>query len=166
MSWPITPMARLYVRGYAERNMTAKVRITRPADAVLDDESGDLSAVTGSVVYVGKARVYPASGPVTYNLGEEVQYFQSSNVSIPLYVGDAPIRPQVDDIVEILEHSDPLTVGKVFRVLDVESGGQLQAARRLQVVGVQRFKSWTPTDRQATPDSRDSRQIPPEWVIE
>lgn len=165
MPWPITPLSMQYARGYAERNMTAKVKITRPAPASLDDESGDLSAVTESVVYIGKARMYPASGPVTMNLGEEVQYFQSSNVSIPLYSNGEPTRPQVDDIIEILEHPDALAVGKFYRVMDVETGGQFQSVRRMQVVGAQRWRSWTATNRPGTPDDRTSKVIPPEWLV-
>lgn len=163
-NWPISPLAMRYARGFAERNMTAKVRITRPAPASLQP-NGELEAVAASVVYEGKARVYPATGPVTMNLGDENQYFQNSNVSVPLYDGGVPVLPQVDDIVEVLWHDDPLFLNRVFRVMDVEAAGQIPTVRRMQVMGVQRWRSWTPEEKLTRAPKTPPREIPTEWIV-
>ena len=68
--------------------------------------------------------------------------FSSSYVSLPLTVDDEATDVQVDDIVLVLEHPDPAVVGRAFRVMDVDAGGQFPAARRLQVTGVQRSRNW------------------------
>lgn len=145
-----------YARRYAEANMTAKVKITRMEEPAFDDTSGDLSALEAYVVYEGKARVYTISGPMTMNLGEEPQYFSSTYVSIPLDV----VMPQVDDVIEVLAHGDWAVVGRKFRVMDVEGGGQYPAVRRMQVTGVQNSKQWRPNREPMLHPS-----IPEEWRI-
>ena len=168
MTWPVTPLVQRYARGYAERNMLSLVRITRPTQVPTLDPATGLATAGADLasVYEGKARVYGVSGPQTMNLGEEVQYFQSTYVSIPVYVDGEATAPRVDDLVEVLEHSDPLMVGKRFRVMDVEIGGAVPSVRRMQVSGVQRFRSWTadavPGESAETPASG---VIPPEWLV-
>lgn len=127
-------------REFAESNMTAMVSITRKAAPVFDPETGGLASGEPIVVYEGKARIYSATGPVTYNIGDEPTYFSSTMVSIPVITDDIP---RVDDLVTVLEYlSDPLMVGRTFRVQDVEAGGQWMAARKLQVTGVQESQQW------------------------
>lgn len=169
MTWPFTDTVRGYARGYAERNMSSVVLITRPAPSTFNAVTGDQTAVTDSVVYRGKARVYSSSGPMTYNLGEENQYYQSLNVSVPLYVDGFPVNPQVDDVVEIVEHVDPLAVGKLYRVMDVELAGPIAASRRMQVTGIQKYRSWVsatpPTEAENAPSMPASGEIPAEWRV-
>lgn len=153
-------LVQRYAQRFVEGNMTAVVRLSRPDPGVFDHVDGSLDVASGQVVYEGKGRVYPVSGPLTLNLGDEPQYFSQAFVSVPLVddVGDN-VLPQVDDLVEVLEHPDPLSVGRLFRVTDVEAGGQFAVVRRMQVVGVQRFRSWTP-DEQAAETS-----VPREWLV-
>lgn len=168
MSWPFTDTVRTYARGYAERNMSSVVSITRPAASTFNSTTGNQTAVTQALVYRGKARVYSSSGPSTYNLGEENQYYQSLNVSVPLYVDGFPVNPQVDDIVEIVSHTDPLAVGKLYRVMDVELAGPIAASRRMQVTGIQKYRGWVastpPSESENAPDSPVG-EIPPEWRV-
>jgi hypothetical protein len=147
-------LVRRYARRFAESNMTASVRVTRMDSPNFDDIDGLLTAITGDLVYEGPGRVYGVAGPVQMALGEEPQYFSSTYVSIPL----ASDQPRVDDVVEVLEHSDASMVGRKFRVQDVEAGGQFPATRRMQVMGVQRSKQWT--DHPSVP-----RDIPDEWRV-
>lgn len=153
-------LVQLYAQRFVESNMTAQVRVTRPGDAALDVETGELSADVGPVVYEGKGRVYSASGPATLELGDEPQYFSSGYVSVPIVdeIG-ANVLPQVNDLVTVLEHVDPLMVGRRFRVMDVEAGGQFAVVRRMQVMGIQRDRSWQP-DSQA-----EDAVIPREWIV-
>lgn len=150
-------LAERYARRFAESNMIATVRVTRMGEPVLDPATGALDASPQVLVYEGKARVYAVSGPMTYSLGEEPQYFSGSYVSIPLFRAVGESDPQVDDVVEVLADPDPLVVGRMFRVVDVESGGQFPSARRMQVTGVQRSRNWKP--------GVAPRDIPEEWRV-
>jgi len=153
-------LAQRYAQRFAESNMTAEVIVTRPGAAALDASDGSLGVLDGVEVYSGRARVYPVAGPVTLDLGDEPQYFSSAYVSVPLTDSTGSnVLPQVDDLVEVVEHPDPLVVGRLFRVSDVEAGGQFAVVRRMQVVGVQRFKTWQPDDQAET------AQVPKEWLL-
>lgn len=153
-------LVELYARRFVESNMTAFVEITRPGEPDFVSSSGELEADSGPVVYEGKARVYTVSGPVTLELGDDPQYFSSAVVSVPL-VDDFGVNvlPQVNDLVEIQEHPDPLMLGRRFRVMDVEAGGQFAVLRRMQVVGIQRGRTWEP-DSQA-----EDAHVPREWLV-
>lgn len=141
---------------YATRNMGDWVLITRMA-TVAENVDGTIEGVPEATVYEGIARCYNVTGPVTYQLGEEVQYFSSSYISIPLVATSGKVtEPMVDDVVSVLKHSDPLVVNKQFRVMDVESGGQFGPVRRMQVTGAQPSQNWA--------DSASHPSIPPEWV--
>lgn len=141
--------------------MTDEVSISRPAEAAFNDITGRLSAVMDVVVYSGKARVYPAAGPLLMGLGDESQEFQNTYVSIPMMVlvdeldvNSLPVvnsyspDPRPDDVVTITAHDDPLMVGRTFRVRDVEAGGILPVVRRMACTGVEDSQHWvdaTPT---------------------
>lgn len=148
-------LVRQYAQKYAEMNMTATVRIDRPAPATLDNATGDVTAQVQKTVYEGKARLSTVSGPVQYSLGEEPQYFSSGTVYIPLLDADGqPTTPQVNDVVIVTSHPDVLMVNRAFRVMNVNASGQFVATRELSVTGVQRWEAWTP-----------SNDIPPEWYV-
>lgn len=171
---PNRSLAEALIRRFTRRNQTAQVVIVRKDDPGLLPDDTVVSDV-GTVVYRGPARVYLVSGPVTYALGEEPQYFSSTYVSVPdTYPADADtatwpnetwsegdqVLPQVDDLIEVHAHHDPYTVGRRFRVTDVESGAQISPFIRLQAAGIQRFKGWSPSNPQAP-----EFDIPEEWKI-
>lgn len=135
------------VRSYAESNMRATVRISRPRPAVFDPVTGALVADAAGEVYSGPARIYTVSGPVTYAVGDEPQHYSSTYVSIPVRDADGVMFseiPQVEDTVEVLTSpGDSEMVGRFFQVQDVESAGQWTAVRRLQVVGIQSSPQWS-----------------------
>lgn len=134
----VRPMAQ----AYAEGNMIAVVKVTRPSMPVFDRNTGGLAAMgNDSPVYEGKGRVYNVTGPVQYALGDEPQYFSSTFVSIPITAA----KPRIDDVVVILSHPDPNVVGRSFRVQDVEAGGQIPVVHRMQVVGIQASREWVET---------------------
>ena len=136
--------------------MTASVKIVRMDDPALGEDGG-LAATEKHTVYEGKARVYGVSGPMTMNLGEEPQYFSSTYVSIPY---DA-VLPRVDDVITVTAHHDWTLVGRTFRVMDVEAGGQYPAVRRMQVTGVQNSKAWVQVGQS---QGRASGHVDPEGV--
>lgn len=134
-----TVSVRPFAQQYAEGNMLATVKITRPTAPVFDRATGGLAAMDAETTrYEGKARIYNVTGPVQYAIGEEQQYYSSTFVSIPL---SAP-QPRIDDVVEVLSHPDLTMVGREFRVQDVEAGGQIPVVHRMQVVGIQQSREW------------------------
>lgn len=135
-----TKFAGRMARNYAERNMTAQVRIGRPG-AVVDgvDVSHPSTVLQRKVVYLGKARVYGVGSGGSSNVGDELTFWSSSYVSIPL----SATWTQVDDMIEVVAHEDADVVGRWFRVVNVDSGGQLPVVRRHTVSGVQRDPGWT-----------------------
>lgn len=171
MTWYSQRLVTGIVRAYTRSNQNATVRIMRMAEPVAGLD-GDLDAVASGVVYQGRGRVYSVSGPVQYMLGDEPQYFSSTNISVPdlheqaaadgvsYAVGD-PVTPRIDDIVEVLTHHDARTQGRKFRVTDVAGAGQFSPFVVMQTVGVAWSKRW----HHPSADDVDL-VIPPEWVIE
>lgn len=133
-------------RRYAESNMTDEVSIVRPSDAVLNDVTGRLTAVTDFVVYSGKARVYPAAGPLMLGLGDDSQEYQNAYISIPMEVTVDDVvyspAPRPGDVVTVTAHADALMVDRSFQVKDVEAGGLLPVVRRMQAMGVEDSSEW------------------------
>jgi hypothetical protein len=101
-------MAQPRAQDYAEGNMQAVVRITRPAPNDFDRSTGTWTNPTDINVYEGPARIYEMNGGLTYALGEEAQYFSQSYVSVPL---SAPLI-QVNDDVRVLIHPDSTLVAE------------------------------------------------------
>jgi len=136
-------------RRYANSNMTASITLSRPQGLEVDDEGHVVRVVPASLVYRGAARVYTASGPQASESAEESESFSTSYISTPL-VDDygKDVLSQVNDLIEVNEHYDPLMRGRVFRVMDVDAGGQWPVVRRHMVVGAQRFAGWTWLDEQ------------------
>lgn len=131
-------------RKYTEANMIASVRIARMSEPTEGDElDWRNTATTLRVVYEGKGRLWGVSGGSETDYGDEVTAFSSTYVSIPLTDSDGnPPDVMVDDIVVVTAHTDPAVVGRAFRVMDVDAGGQFPAARRLQVTSVQKSREW------------------------
>jgi hypothetical protein len=144
---------------------TSRVTVTRPPALDLDPD-GVLQATAGVVVYSGPARLGSASGPVTYTVGEEVQFYSSSSCTIPMLdVNGEPTDVSVNDQVRVDAADDPNMAGRVFRVIDVEAAGLMAVGRRLQLVGVQHYPGWV-DDVVRHPSSGEAPDVvPPEWLV-
>ena len=82
--------------------------------------------------------------PSSTNSTEEDQHFSTSYISTPMLDAEGFwVKSQVDDLIEVLVHSDPMMVNRVFRIMDVDAGGQWPVARRHMVSGAQRYSGWT-----------------------
>jgi len=162
--------ARKEVRQSAEQQMVSEVLITRGNDATLDG-NGDLVAdPDAAVMYHGKCHLGTASGPVTYTIGDEVQFFSSGTASVPLewdVLGDGTFVQtdvRVNDLLQVTAHDDFYFVGRLFRIVDVENLGTLAGYRRCQIVGIQRSPGWVDSAvRHPAADIPD--EIPPEWQL-
>ena len=168
---PITALAIRSARGFlrdnVEANMTSTVHITRQqsaADAALDS-SGEISVYADSTVYDGVARMHNASGPVTYTIGEEVQFFSSGAATIPVDVNGTPVDVWVNDMLRVTGSDDPVLVGRRFRVVDVEVTGMMSVSRRLQLVGIQHYAGWTDATSRYPNIGNVPEGVPPEWSV-
>lgn len=144
---PIAPdhdLIGYYLRRYGEYNMTAIVDVVRIADPEVDDADDNVAtSLDVKRLYYGKARLYKVSGGGSMDMDDEVA-FSTSYISIPARDEyGAWVKTQVHDLIKVAKHDDPDVVGRVFRVLDVDAGGQWVAVRRHMVTGAQRFESWT-----------------------
>lgn len=138
-------LAQPIAEAYATANMVAKVRITRPDGWAFNPETGQETPKPDFVVYPvagedGRARIYPVSGAVIQGMGDEPQYFDTTYVSIPLVTTNTP---RIDDVIEVIEHKDPRTVGRLFRCTGHEVGGQLPAVQRMSATGIAPSKQWS-----------------------
>ena len=156
--------ARRRVRQAVEGNMVSTVRITRPPAGSLDD-AGELTVAEGPVVYEGKAHLSSVAGPVTYTIGDEVQFFSNGSVTIPLEDLNGPTWIQVNDLVEVTGHDDPVMAGKRFRIIDVEATGLLVAGRKAQIIGIQRYPGWIDSAVRHPSSGRIPDEVPPEWRV-
>jgi hypothetical protein len=155
--------ARARARVFTNTRMRAVVRISRTRLGPVVD--GTQLMEPGATVYEGPAKVSGGSGPVTYTVGEEVQYYSSAKAGIPIMDGPEPTAPQVSDLLQVLEHDDPLMVGRRWRIVDVETQGELVEERVLQLVGVQSY-SGVDIDQvvfEQPPSAQDG--IPAEWRL-
>jgi hypothetical protein len=142
---PSSSMTLWYLRRYADANMTSLVEILRIDDPVIDADNPSVAEpVKVKRVYQGKARIYQASGQGGTAIADEDMAFSTSYISIPSVDPNGAVIPvQVNDFFRIIDTGDPELVGRMFRVLDVDAGGQWSASRRCMVTGAQRYEGWT-----------------------
>lgn len=113
--------------------MTATVRVRRPSRPVFDPDTNRLAAgTTLTTLYTGMARVSPVTGTAPIPIGEDLIYYSSVYVTLPF----SARTPQVNDVVEVLEHPDPAAVDRIFRITDVEVGGLMPSTYRVHATGV------------------------------
>lgn len=118
----------------AEGAMNAHVKIRRPAKPVFDPTTNRLgSGIATEPIYDGHARVSPVTGASAVSIGEEVLYYSTVFVTIPF---SAPVRPRINDIVDVTVHLDPAAVNRSFRVTEVEVGGVMPTSYRVQATGI------------------------------
>jgi len=159
--------AKAIAQANSEGNMGSAVTITRkPSVAGLALSSvGELDSAGGTVVYSGRAELGNATGPVTYTVGDEVQFFSSGVAIIPVEVDSVPVEPQINDLLRVDASNDPLLTGRLFRIVDVEVSGVLVPSRRLQIVGVARYAGWTDTQVRVRSDGASPSDVPAEWAV-
>lgn len=129
-----TPMAR----AQAEGSMNAVLAVMRPSEPVFNRATGAFDSLEETPRYEGKGSITIVAGPQQLGLGEEQTFFSNGRAHIPL---SAP-RPQVDDLVKVVDHPDQSLVGRLFRVLDVAAGGEIPTAYAMQISGAQPGPNW------------------------
>lgn len=122
---------------HASSSRTYRVRIVRPhSDPVFDRVSGQMTNPPDQLLYEGWARVRPASGAGSAEIGDEVVHYAAATISIDDY--DGP-QPRHADLVEVLQDSTSSgtrIAGRRFKVDDVQVGGLLDYGVVMNVTGV------------------------------
>lgn len=139
--------ARLFARSYLKKNMIAGVEAVR----VVRTDPGSNIGATVKVIYRGVGRLHMVGGPSNQYLGDELTVHASSNISTPISVDGRLVDIRVDDQMKILRHEDELMVGRVFRVIDVDYGGQFSVHRTHQVTTIQPSAEWKYVDEPNVP---------------
>lgn len=133
---PISKYSALYVRTRALNYMTAAIRVLRMGAPVLDETTGESTAVYTEIVYQGKARVWSVEAAGVLELGDGRITTRQTNVSIPW---DATPVPKNDDMVIVDDFGGDVDLDtQAFRIIGVDGGGLIRAARRLTCI------EWTP----------------------
>jgi hypothetical protein len=141
----VSPWARSYARRHATAHMYYTVAITRMVAGAFDEATGGITSQIGVAVYQGPARIWTVAGPMVISSGEDQMSFSQTNMSIPWDTDPVPRR---DDIASVLDYQlrdgfgDPALLGRHFRILDVQLGGQMYAARRMSVSVVSASSAW------------------------
>lgn len=141
----VSPYARNYVRGHATAHMYYTVRIVRMKQGVFDEDTGGIATAINLEIYDGPARIWTVSGPQVIAVGEDQMSFTQTNMSIPW---DSDPVPHRDDIATVSTYDphpgygDSALLGRSFRILDVQLGGQMFATRRMSVLSVTDSAAW------------------------
>lgn len=141
----VSPYARSYVRGHATAHMYYTVQIVRMSQGVFDESTGGITTAAKLVIYDGPARFWTVSGPQVIAVGEDQMAFVQTNMSIPW---DSDPVPKRDDIATVTTYDphpgygDAALLGRSFRILDVQLGGQMFATRRMSVLAIEASAAW------------------------
>lgn len=136
----MSPRAMTTLRRNAEKWMVDEIELW--TGSTWDDDANDdleVEHLPGTMVWEGKARIRPTTGPREQAVGETVLALRDADINVPL---DAP-SPIVDMEVRVKTSEDSALQGRWFRVTDVRVFGQ-QASRKFSVVQFQRDKDWNP----------------------
>jgi hypothetical protein len=121
------------------------VQIERMSDGVFDETTGQISPAVKLIIYIGPARISSVTGPQVLGLGEDQMAFVQTSISIPWDTDPVPNR---DDIVTVLTYDrhrgfgDEALIGRAFRILSVEFGGQMFAVRRMSALAIEASAAW------------------------
>lgn len=135
MNRGISNRARAYIRSRAEVNMTYECKIERVGAATFDETDSIYVAGENIELYEGPCRIWRVSGSSAIPINSEEIILQQTKLSIPWNEGVGIRR---DDEVKIIAATyDEALVGKRFRIMDVDKGGDLRATRQFTIQGVQ-----------------------------
>jgi hypothetical protein len=143
----VSPYARGYVRRHATAHMYYTVQIERMAAGVFDAVSGLIATSVKEIIYTGPARIWTVTGPQVFAIGEDQMAFTQTNMSIPWDASPVPHRDDIATVTGTAPHTgfgDAELVGRAFRVLDVQLGGQMFATRRMSVLAIEESAAWGP----------------------
>ena len=136
MARPLSPRVAAYARAAAQAFYNIEVSVGRQSRTALDEDTGLISTVfdTEFSGYSGPAKFWMSNDSQVVSVGDGDYSTVSTFISLPW---DASPVPQLDEYVVITSsYEDPSLQDKVYRIVGVDGGGVVRAARRLQVASV------------------------------
>jgi len=136
MARPLSPRVAAYARQAVLSYHNIEIEVASQLVSALDEATGMITTTfdgefTG---YAGTGRFWLSNDGVVSSVGDGDYSTISTYISIPW---DATPVPDLDEyIVVTSSYEDPTLEGKIYRIVGVDGGGFLRAARRLQVVAV------------------------------
>lgn len=85
------------------------------------------------------AGVTPTQGPITMELGDEVEHYDSINLYLP---HDMPMLAKIGDMVTIVITPDVDLAGRLFKVVSAEVGGRIYASNHFVCQGIAPSPVW------------------------
>lgn len=135
MTRGISTRARAYIRSRADANLTYECVIQRVGVAAFNTGSSLYTAGAPSQIYEGPCRIWEITGGSVLDVNSEQIVVQQTKLSIPWNEGVGIKRD--DEVKIITAPHDSMIVGKRFRIMDVDKGGDLRATRRFTVQSIQ-----------------------------
>lgn len=116
--------------------MQNSIVVLRPLAPTFNSTTGMITAHSDTTtIWVGPARVYPASGGGNTQIGDGYLTLRTTTISV-MEEGSHVI--QVNDLVKITSDVDDVSLNdKHFRVIDVSVGGVLDPTRKLTCTEVE-----------------------------
>lgn len=139
MRYNVSGRSVAYVRDRIQSLMTCRVSIYDSGNRILNPDTGRVTTSLTNPWYTGKARIWESSTGATVMMGDAAVTLMQTNISIPIDSG----MPKKDQIVVV--HSAPQDTdleGRAFRVIAVDGGGQIGAARRMTVTAYTDSDVW------------------------
>jgi hypothetical protein len=136
MSRPLSPRVAAYARQAVLSYHNIEIEVVRQLISSLNDETGMITTTFDEnyVGYVGTGRFWLSNDSSLSIVGDGDYSTIATNISIPW---DATPVPDLDEYVVVTSsYEDPTLEGKIYRIVGVDGGGFLRAARRLSVVAV------------------------------
>ena len=136
MARPLSPRVAAYARQAVLSYHNIEIEVVSQLVSSLDDATGMITTTFdgGFTGYAGSGRFWLSNDGVVSSAGDGDYSTISTNISIPW---DADPVPALDEYVVITSaYEDSTLEGKIYRIMGVDGGGFLRAARRLQVVAV------------------------------
>lgn len=141
----VSPYARSYARRHATAHMYYTIQIERMAVGIFNETTGYITPAVKTIVYTGPARIATVNGPQVIMVGEDNPSFTQTSISIPWDTAPVPHRDDIATVLSYDPHSgfgDPALIGRSFRILSVDTGGQMYAVRRMTALAIEESAAW------------------------
>lgn len=136
---PDFTLASKLVKNRVELAMQSTIQILRGNLGQLDEGTllvGGIQSAT--TIYTGKAHVHNVLGAGVISVGEDAVDTRTVQISIP---AAAPV-PRRDDLVKVTADNDSDLPNRVFRVMDVNSGGLISSYHTMSCQGWFESRYW------------------------
>lgn len=135
----ISPYASKLVQRRNTLNMVSTIQILRGDLGTLNLSTLEVSGITNqTTIYSGKAHIHNVNGSGAPVLGEMPIDQRTVQITYP---ASSPMAHR-DDLVKVVNDDDPDLPNRIFRVMDVGSGGMLSSWHVLTCQGWFEDRYW------------------------